>query len=222
MDRIRHLLLLGLLLWPLPALPLAGCGAPEPPPAAPVAGRLLIDVRDPATFADGHADGALNLQLGFDQLDARIGAYAPELSTPIALFATEEADLAEAAAILDARGYDDVVVADLPEGAGTDVHPCTIDAEELARRLGGEDPPVVLDVRSAVERRAGRIDGAIEVDPDEVPGLAARLDPARRYAAICESGWRSGQAASFLAACGLDACNVLDGMAGWRRLAASE
>ena len=51
---------------------------PEPDANAGAYERLLIDVREPAAFATAHHRGALNLQLGWDQLDARLAAYVPD------------------------------------------------------------------------------------------------------------------------------------------------
>ena len=43
------------------------------------------------------------------------------------------------------------------------------------------------------------------------------LDPAKRYAVICEGGWRSSQLASWMRREGFgEVVNVIDGMAGYR------
>ena len=45
---------------------------------------LLIDVREPAEYAGGHAPGALSLPLG--QLQSGIARIAPGLDTPMILY----------------------------------------------------------------------------------------------------------------------------------------
>ncbi len=40
--------------------------------------RLVLDVREPKAFAAGHLPGALNIQLGWDQLRWRTPSYVPD------------------------------------------------------------------------------------------------------------------------------------------------
>lgn len=56
---------------------------------------------------------------------------------------------------------------------------------ELARRLGGEDPPVVLDVRPTEEFTAGHIPGAVSVPPDEMSERLKGLSGAGDVVAYC-------------------------------------
>lgn len=93
-----------------------------------------------------------------------------------------------------------------------------VTAGELARSLAGEPPPLLLDVRTPLEYRAGHIDGAINVP---VTSLAAELphvalDPARPVVAICATAHRSIPAVRLLLARGLDASQLAGGMRAWR------
>jgi len=196
-------------------------GACSPPrkvleaPAAAEAERLVIDTRLPGPFAAGHAPGALNLQWDWKQLAARVEAYVPKRSTPLALRATD-ADEAELAAGLLARlGYTDVAAASPDAEAATLP---TMTAAELRARLEAGEELVVLDVREPWEHALGTIDGAARLDPDGAPARLGELEPGVHYAVICEAGYRSGQLASWMQRHGLRATNVLDGMAGWRAL----
>jgi rhodanese-related sulfurtransferase len=58
---------------------------------------------------------------------------------------------------------------------------------ELARRLEGPDPPVVVDVRtrSQFEREPAGVPGAIRVAPDEVELWARTANPDRDYLLYC-------------------------------------
>lgn len=51
-----------------------------------------------------------------------------------------------------------------------------IDARDLARRLAGPNPPLVLDVRSrsSIEKDPSGIPGGVRVPPDEVESWAAK------------------------------------------------
>jgi NhaP-type Na+/H+ or K+/H+ antiporter len=62
-----------------------------------------------------------------------------------------------------------------------------IEPAELARRLAGENPPLVLDVRSrsGYARDPTAIAGSERVSPDEVEGWAAKRDRDRSVVAYC-------------------------------------
>lgn len=200
---------------------LACARPPEAPPGsegATAAGeRLWIDVRDPRAFAAGHHPGALNLQWGWGQLAARIAAYVPDRSTPLAVRASSPAEARRAIEFLRERGYREVVSA--PAATREDARLELWTAAELRARLAGEDPPIVIDVRSPAEQADGSIPGALLWGEDDPPRRVAELDPTREYALVCEGGYRSSQAASLMLRRGFRrVANVIDGMAGWRRL----
>ncbi len=93
-----------------------------------------------------------------------------------------------------------------------------IPAVRLARDLAAGPPPLVLDVRTAAEFRAGRIAGAISVPITALvralPGLA--LDPSRKVVAVCLTAHRSIPAVRLLRRRGLDAVQLAGGMLAWR------
>ena len=64
---------------------------------------LLIDVREPAEFAGGHAPGALSLPLG--QLQSGIARIAPGLDTPMILYCASGMRSASGVRMLAALGY---------------------------------------------------------------------------------------------------------------------
>jgi rhodanese-related sulfurtransferase len=202
---------------------LVACGPTRVAPApAPPGERLVVDTRDPAEFAAGHLPGALNIQWTWDQLGKRIAAYVPDRATPLAVRAATPDQAERAAALLTGRGYVDVTLP--PRGPETETL-ALIDARALRAELAGPAPPLVVDVRTAAEFERGTIPGALLVDHDAAPGLLAELaeraeiEGPRRIAVICEGGWRSSQFASLLRRNGFpDVVNVIDGMAGWRKL----
>jgi hydroxyacylglutathione hydrolase len=203
-------------------LVLAACAARVPvEPAAPGEARLVIDLRLPEAFAAGHVPGALNIQLGWDQLEGRTLSYVPDLDQPLAIRAADQDEAERAAAILTELGYQDLARFDPPEGLAA-VETATlplISAADLARELASGAPPVVLDIRHPSEFEGGVIEGALLIHEDEGPASIEALDRARRYAIVCEGGWRSSQLQSWMATRGFgDVVNVLDGMAGWRDL----
>lgn len=75
---------------------------------------------------------------------------------------------------------------------------------------------IMIDVRTPLERKQGKIPGAQAIPLAE---LAQRWESLPKNKAIicqCASGNRSRQAASFLAAKGLEAYNLAGGIAAWQ------
>lgn len=201
---------------------LASCGPSEPVGESTFAdgGRVILDVRTPDLFAAGHAPGAVNIQLGWSQLDDRAEAYVPDKGTPIAIVARSTREAERAAGVLAELGYRDVThLVDAPATATLE----TWTTADLEAALVGDAPPTVIDVRTASEFAGGVIDGAITVDQDRAPELLATLPRDGDYVVICEIGWRSSQLASLMRREGFpNVVNAIEGMAGWRGRPAAE
>lgn len=75
---------------------------------------------------------------------------------------------------------------------------------------------VLLDVRSAAERRAGFIAGSLHIPLEELAGRLGTLPVGKTIICQCASGARSAQAARLLSDRGLDARNLRGGITGWR------
>ena len=221
-DNLHSMRLLALLLL----FSSAACTAGPPPPEITqpeIQGRLVVDTRAPAEFARAHAPGAINLQLGWDQLEDRVRAYVPDTATSIALRATDEAEARSALAILADLGYEDVVwISYSASNATIELPSATLEtstAASLKKQLASANPPIVIDVRSRSEYERGTIESALLFEQDEAPTLIADLDKQAHYAIICEGGYRSSQLASLMRRRGFEhVVNVIDGMAGWRSL----
>ncbi len=74
---------------------------------------------------------------------------------------------------------------------------------------------VLLDVREDDEWDAGHVDGAVHVPLSDVPARLGELPDADPLYVICRSGNRSGRAAAWLNAQGVDSVNVAGGMKAW-------
>jgi rhodanese-related sulfurtransferase len=77
------------------------------------------------------------------------------------------------------------------------------------------DDAVLLDVREDDEWAAGHVDGAVHVPLSDVPARLADLPEADPLYIICRSGNRSGRAAAWLNAQGIESVNVGGGMKAW-------
>ncbi|AGA33373.1 SNARE associated golgi family protein [Thioalkalivibrio nitratireducens DSM 14787] len=95
-----------------------------------------------------------------------------------------------------------------------------ISAPQLAAQLAGDNPPVVVDVRSPKEFRGelGCIDGALNLPLDELESRLHELPADRPLALVCHTDRRSRTAARLLQGRGYTQVAVVrKGMTAWRR-----
>jgi rhodanese-related sulfurtransferase len=93
-----------------------------------------------------------------------------------------------------------------------------IDVEQAARRLAEEQPPLLLDVRTAPEVGAASLEGAVMIPMQELPErigeLAAWKD--RPILVLCHHGVRSLRVAAWLSSQGFgDVASVAGGIDAW-------
>ena len=95
----------------------------------------------------------------------------------------------------------------------------TITRAELAARLQGEPPPLVVDVRPAAEFRAGHVPGAVSVPPDELDAGVRRLPAGADVVAYCRGPFcvYADDAVRTLRQQGRRAVRLEDGFPEWRR-----
>jgi rhodanese-related sulfurtransferase len=74
---------------------------------------------------------------------------------------------------------------------------------------------VLVDVREHDEWMAGHVDGAVHVPLSEVPQRLGDLPDVDPLYILCRSGNRSGRAAAWLNAQGVQSVNVAGGMQAW-------
>ena len=86
-----------------------------------------------------------------------------------------------------------------------------VGVEALAARLGGDDPPFLLDVRTPEEWAIARIEGAHLLPLQELAARAEELDRDREIVVHCHHGGRSAMAARWLAAHGFGRVGNLSG-----------
>ena len=186
-------------------------------------GALMIDLRGASAFATVHPLGALNLAFG-----TKIGYWAGYVlpnDARVVLLAGDQREATEAARQLIRIGVSRIdgyinggFDAWRDAGLPTASYPLT-NVQDLHRDLAGAHPPIVVDVRTVREYKAGHIDGAIHIPLGELGKRASELPRDRTIATICEGGYRSSLAASVLSRVGVDRLvNVTGGMSAWRAL----
>lgn len=187
-------------------------------------GALVIDIRSPQQFGEGHIPGALHVFLHGSAFATRVGFIASPDSR-LLLVAKDEPDLHEAVRQLAVVGYDSVV-GYLQGGmaawleAGLPVQQLEQISVEV---LHAEHPLLtVLDVRDAGEWDEGHIKEAIHIPyyfieqslqegPKELDSYTDKP-----LAVICGSGQRSTIASSLLQRHGFTRLfNIVGGMDAW-------
>ncbi|MFE7115068.1 rhodanese-like domain-containing protein [Streptomyces sp. NPDC057654] len=192
---------------------------PEPADAARIAERLAagewaVDLRGRVAFAEGHVAGSYNFEG-----DGRLATYLAWLipwGKPVTLLADTPDQIAAAQRELVRVGIDRPAGAAtgdpytwIPAGDRLASFPRASFADLAAARERGE-PVVVLDVRRAVERAAGCVEGAVHIPIHE---LHDRLDtvPPGTVWVHCAGGMRAAIGASLLDAVGRRVVAVDDG-----------
>ncbi|WP_426405140.1 rhodanese-like domain-containing protein [Streptomyces sp. R-07] len=199
--------------------------APRPLPLAEftglrAGGAIVVDARDPQEFAAGHLRGAVNVPA-----DGRFAEQAGTVLRPTAELVVMAPQNREEEVVtrLARIGFDRVVgyvrnPEDALEALADEVAPASrVTAAHLRTALAGEQPPVVVDVRTCGEREAnGFIGSALHIPLSELPDRADELPGDRPLVLHCAGGHRSSIAASLLRQRGFqDVSDILGGYAAW-------
>jgi glyoxylase-like metal-dependent hydrolase (beta-lactamase superfamily II)/rhodanese-related sulfurtransferase/predicted metal-dependent enzyme (double-stranded beta helix superfamily) len=183
------------------------------------AGAQVLDVREPADYAGQHLTGSVNIGLN--------GAFATWAGTvldpkqPLVLVA-EPGREEEAAMRLGRIGFDHIV-GYLDGGARTlAARPeltrsiPRLTPAQLATQLATPLPPLVLDVRTAGERRDKHIAGSLHMPLNRLPRHLDDIPRHRGLVIHCAGGYRSSIAMSLLERHGLtQLADLAGGMAAW-------
>ncbi|MDQ3210852.1 MAG: MBL fold metallo-hydrolase [Actinomycetota bacterium] len=197
------------------------------PPALDVAqvaelqagGAVVLDARQPESFAGGHVPGALNVGLG-SSFSTWAGTVVPE-GVDVVLVLDRAGDLWEATWQLLRIGYP-APVGWLAEGmagwrtSGNRMVTLGQLSVHEARDRVASGEVTLLDVRQPGEWREGHAEDATFLTAAELPSRLDEVPRDRPVALICGSGFRSSVATSLLVAEGLDAITVVGGMTAWK------
>jgi glyoxylase-like metal-dependent hydrolase (beta-lactamase superfamily II)/rhodanese-related sulfurtransferase len=169
---------------------------------AVAAGAVVIDGRTNEEFDEAHIAGALSTSAYDTGFATKVSRVAPG-ETEIIVVAASDGDERHAAELLAAVG---VRVRGFLVGGmtawRTEERPVSkielIDPDELAKRVEGPEPPLVLDVRNDAEYAGEHIPGSLHIPYGDLADRFDELPRDRPIAAICRGGKRSGLAASIL------------------------
>ncbi|GGT44510.1 rhodanese-like domain-containing protein [Streptomyces atratus] len=184
------------------------------------AGAVVVDSRSPEEFANGHLRGAVNVPA-----EGRFAEQAGTVLDPadkLIVMAPENRE-EEVVTRLARIGFDRAVgYLRNPEDAlkelTEEVTPASrLTAAQLRTTLRGQNPPLIIDVRTCGERSAnGFIEGAMHIPLSELPTRLGEIPADRPLVLHCAGGYRSSIAASLLRHRGFeDVSDILGGYAAW-------
>jgi hydroxyacylglutathione hydrolase len=184
-------------------------------------GAVVLDVRSPGEYGEGHVLGAVNVWIESNPFAARVAMMTPPDSRFV-LVATGPSDLTRAAQGLGRAGMDDIAgylqrgMTDwrsegLPEG-----RVAQITVHELATMRDERPDLLLVDVREPAEWDEGHIAGAVNVPMGQAVERMGELPADRPKAVLCAGGLRSSSVISALLAAGMGGWyNVAGGMREW-------
>jgi hydroxyacylglutathione hydrolase len=192
--------------------------------AANETGALILDTRDPQTFAKGFIPNSINI--GID------GSFAPWVGTLITdikqplLIVAEAGREQEVVTRLARVGYDYALGylaggLEAWQNAGKEVDTIeSITAEEVANRQAKDLNLRILDVRKISEYQAEHIENAENVSLDYINQTMAMVKKDQTYFVHCAGGYRSMIFISILKARGYE--NLIDVKGGFGAMKASQ
>jgi NADPH-dependent 2,4-dienoyl-CoA reductase/sulfur reductase-like enzyme/rhodanese-related sulfurtransferase len=143
--------------------------------------------------------------VGARGVDKRIDVLATAIQAQMTVFDLEEMELAYAPQFGSAK--DPVNMAGFVAGGMLRGDHLQVDVEALLAAPPG-DEPLLVDVRTTDEFRAGSIPEAKNIPLDELRSRLGELPRDRRIAAFCQVGQRGYGATRILAQAGFDAANI--------------
>lgn len=183
------------------------------------AGAWVIDLRDAASYAQGHVEGAVNIAVR-GRLDTWTGIVVP-FEAPLVLVGSE-AEVAEAAFRFRRIGLDTVAgrLAGGPAewtAAGLRVRTTRLlTPAELQAQIAAGAEPVIVDVRTEEEAQEVRLGDYAQVPLPDWRDLGRLLDPAAPVLFVCNSAYRSSMAVGLAERLGFrDVQNLAGGLDAW-------
>jgi hydroxyacylglutathione hydrolase len=173
-------------------------------------GTTVIDVRSVTEFSEGHFPGSLNVRMGNHAFASSVELFVPK-ERQIIFVAGKAQEARWAASELRRAGYTEAVRFILA-GALTETDQLTrLNVFDLKSTLARGRKPAILDVRSASEWRSTRIPGSKNIPLRQLYTRSSELSSSSPVVVLCEDGYESALAASWLQSNGFDSVQHLIG-----------
>jgi hydroxyacylglutathione hydrolase len=186
-------------------------------------GAVVLDVRSPDEYGEGHIPGAVNVWIESNPFAARVAMMTPPDSRFV-LLATGPSDLTRAVQGLGRAGMDDIAgyllrgMTDWKSEGMPEERVTQITVHDLATMLDERPELLVVDVREPSEWDEGHIAGAVNLPMGQAIERMRELPADRPKAVLCAGGLRSSSVISALLRAGMgDWYNVAGGMREWTK-----
>jgi hydroxyacylglutathione hydrolase len=173
-------------------------------------GATVIDIRSVTQFAEGHFPGSLNIGLANRIFATCVGHFLPkQRQILVVVDKPDEANRTQAE--LACAGFNKVLgfmeAADL-----TVVHQTTqLSVFDLNSTLSRGGKPAILDVRTPGEWKSSGISGSRNIPLAHLAARVLELSFSDPLVVVCQDGYQSAVAASWLQANGFDSIQQLCG-----------
>jgi hydroxyacylglutathione hydrolase len=173
-------------------------------------GTAVVDVRPGNQFAEGHFPGSLNVGLGGRMFASSVGLFLARQSQ-IVLVVDNPEEASKAQTSLARAGFDTILgfieAVDL-----TVIHQLTqLNVFDLYSTLSRGGKPAILDVRSPSEWKLSGISGSRNIPLEQLAGRVSELSFYDPLVVVCQDGYESAVASSWLQANGFDSIQQLLG-----------
>ena len=173
-------------------------------------GAAVVDVRLGVRFAKGHFPGSLNVGLGGRSFAACVSLFLPKQGQTL-LVADKPEEASRAQIDLARAGFKDIggfiSADDLPE-----LHQLTqLNVLDLYSTLSRGGKPAILDIRSSGEWKSNGIPGSRNIPMLQLPARVGELSSSNPLVVVCQDGYQSSVASSWLQANNFDSIQQLLG-----------
>jgi hydroxyacylglutathione hydrolase len=173
-------------------------------------GAVVVDVRLGTEFAEGHFPGSLNVGLGGRTFVACAELFLAK-QREILLVVNKQEDAKRAQAELAGSGFDKVL-GFIEAGDLTELHQLTqLSVFDLNSTLLRGGKPAILDVRSPVEWKSSGISASRNIPLAHLAARISELSFSNPLVVVCQDGYQSAVASSWLQANGFDSIQHLIG-----------
>ncbi len=185
-------------------------------------GAVLVDIRKSSEFGAAFIPGSLNI--GLTEHSAIWLGTMIDLRCQIIIISNSYHDSLETMVQLRRIGYDNItgcldsgVTLYADQGKNLD-HLAQITISELEEALHKNPEHIVIDVRTVQEIEHGTIKGSMHIPLDELIHHGVDLNKSTQLTVVCDAGYRSNIAGSFLKLQGYpNVSSLIGGMKAWKR-----
>jgi hydroxyacylglutathione hydrolase len=173
-------------------------------------GTVVIDVRSGTKFAEGHFPGSLNIGLANRMFGHCVGLFLSKQSEILVVVDNPD-EASRARAHLASAGFEKVVGFIEAESL-TVLHQTTqLSVCDLNSTLSRGGKPAILDVRTPCEWKSSGISGSQNIPLAQLAARVLELSFSDPLVVVCQDGYQSAVAASWLQASGFDSIQQLFG-----------